>query len=269
MSAKRERNLARLVPDRAADTAAFSKTFQPVIKTTPALPAVNWSAIGQQAPTLLNTPSGELPNADAVVIAWTDAEWAAMEHVFCNSATSMTYASGTGGSWAGWQKYTKDLPKVKDFTYWGEFRLVQVGSSKVLLFKSETHLDYPGKQYLEQLIGRLISNAKPKLILSTGTAGGARPADHIGTVNVVHAATLYVSKQPQSKWPEYTNTWHAGWSLMSHAGFSKLLFPVPTTSSDLESICSQFNSFWGVKYALTDLNPGNVNVAEWLARVIR
>jgi nucleoside phosphorylase len=262
MNAINERNCARLIPPSAALTAEFSKKFQPAIKTTPALPAVNWSALGQQAPTLLTTSSGELPSADAVVIAWTDAEWAAMEHVFCNSSASMSYAGRNQSSWPGWQKYIKGLPTIKDFTYWGEFRLVQVGNSKVLLFKSETHLDYPGKQYLSQLIGRIVSNAKPKLILSTGTAGGARPTDHIGTVNVVHAATLYESKQPQSTWPEYTNAWHAGWGLMSHAGFKKLLFPVPTTLSDLQSICSQFNSFWGVSFTLTDLNPGNVNTAD-------
>jgi hypothetical protein len=67
------------------------------------------------------------------------------EHVFCTRATSMTYASGNKGSWPGWQKYTNGLPAVKGFTVRREFRLVQVGSSNVLLFKSETHLDFPGK----------------------------------------------------------------------------------------------------------------------------
>lgn len=262
MSAIKERNLARLVPASSADKAEFSRKFNPVIKTTPDLPAINWGAIGKQAPALLNTPGGELPNADAVVISWTDAEWAAMEHVFCNSAVGMTYAGRNSSSWAGWQKYTNGLPTVKDFSCWGEFRAVQIGGSKVLLFKSETHLDFPGAQYLSQLIDRIISNVKPKLILSTGTAGGARPTDHVGTVNAVRAATLYESKQPQSAWPDYASSWHAGWSTISHAGFNKLLFPVPTTSSDLDSIRTQFNSFWGVSYQMSDLDPGNVNVAD-------
>ena len=259
---KRDKTPARLVPASSRGTAESTREFQPVIKTTPNLPPVNWSAIGQQAPTLLNTPAGELPAADAVVIAWTDAEWAAMEHVFCGSATSMTYASRNRGSWAGWQKYTNGLPTVNGFMSWGEFRLVQVGNSPVLLFKSETHLDFPGQQYLTLLIDRIISNARPKLILSTGTAGGARPADHIGTVNVVRAATLYETNQPKSNWPLYTNAWHADWSLLSHPGFNNLLFPVPTTANDLQSICTQFNSFWGVSYSLSELNPGNVNMAD-------
>ena len=48
-----------------------------------------------------------------------------------------------------------------------------VANRTVLLIKSGTHLDYPGKQYLNQLIGRIISHAKPTLIISVGTAGGA------------------------------------------------------------------------------------------------
>ena len=82
MSVIRERNLARLVPLAAAATPEFTKKFEPVISNTPVLPAVNWAAIGNRS-TLPTTPPGELPNADAVVITWTDAEWAALEHVFC------------------------------------------------------------------------------------------------------------------------------------------------------------------------------------------
>ena len=252
----------RLVPEEAIASPDNSRRFQPVIKTTPALPPVNWGAIGQAAPTLLNTSSGELPNADVVVLAWTDAEWAAMEHVFCSSASSMTYASRNQSSWVGWQKYTVALPSVKDFPYWGEYRLIQMGARKVMLFKSETHLDFPGKQYLTQLIGRIISNAGPKLIISTGTAGGARPTDHIGTVNVFSAATLYVAKQPQSAWPSYTNSWQPNWSLLSNSGFGRLLFPVPTTMSDLQAICTQFNTFWKLNCTLSQLNPADVNMAD-------
>jgi nucleoside phosphorylase len=137
-----------------------------------------------------------------------------------------------------------------------------MGSRTVLLFKSETHLDYPGQQYLTQLINQLISSVKPSLMISTGTAGGARPTDHVGTVNVVDAACLFNLNQPQSSWPKYTSSWSANWSLVSNPGFPQLLFPVPTTATDLASICSQFNSFYQLSDTLADLNPGNVNTAD-------
>ena len=46
------------------------------------LPAIDWSQVGQTAPTIVSlNPSGpgdKLPKADAIVMTWTSAEWAAM-----------------------------------------------------------------------------------------------------------------------------------------------------------------------------------------------
>jgi nucleoside phosphorylase len=236
--------------------------FDPTIHNTPSIPPVDWAAIGQSAPQLLNTSPGELPKADVIVITWAEAEWAALEHVFCNSSASMSYSARNTDNWSGWVEYKEGVPSVKGWNYWGSFRMVKVGSKTVILFKSNTHLDYPGQQYLSQMITRFITNAKPQLILSIGTAGGARTADHIGTVNVVHAGTLYESGKPPSQWPKYSNQWSAGWSMINQPGFKKLVFPVPTTSGDLESICSQFNSFYKTNYKVSDLNIDNLNMGD-------
>jgi nucleoside phosphorylase len=254
--------LARLSAPSSTAAAKFSTTLQPTIHNTPALPPVNWGAIGGQSPTLLNTPSASLPVAAVVVLVWTDAEWASLQHVFCNSSTAMSYASRNTDSWSGWQRYDQNIPTVADWTFWGEYRLVQIGTGKVLLFKSNTHLDFPGQKYLAQLISRLIAEVKPQLILSTGTAGGARPADHIGTVNVVRAGTLYESKQPQASWPESSSPWKADWNRFAVTGFSKLLFPVPTVAADLASLCSQFNAFYKSTYTLNTLNVGGLDMAD-------
>jgi nucleoside phosphorylase len=245
-----------------AEEAKTTRRFQPKINHTPPLPAVNWAAVGQQAPQPLDAAPNRLPAAEVVVIAWTDAEWAALNHVFCSAGGTMTYASRTRGSWDGWQKFDKDAPSVGDWTFWGEYRLVQLGRAKALLFKSNTHLDYPGPQYLEKLILRLVSDVKPKLILSTGTAGGARLSDHIGTVNVVHSGALYQSKQPQSAWPVYKSAWRADWTLVANSGFRHLLFPVPTTESDLKAIGKEFNAFYKTDYPLATLNVDSLNMAD-------
>ena len=259
------KHLKRLLPPTAATEADFAKSFAPVIQNHPPLPIINWSAVGQPAPQLLAAPAGDLPAADAIVITWAEAEWSAMEHVFCNSGVSMPYGDGSTSTWSGWQKYTKGIPSVPNqssWNYWGSYRLVQIGGSKVLLFKSNTHLDYPGQPYLQQLVSLMIATVKPQLILSIGTAGGARVGDHIGSVNVVRAGTLYETNQPQAQWPDYTNAWKANWSLIAEPGFAKLLFPVPTTQSDLQSICQQFNSFYKSNYALSELNVNNLNLAD-------
>ena len=194
---------ARLLVSAAVTSAEFSKKFRPKITNPPSLPPVNWAAIGQQAPQLLATPS-EIPAANAVVITWAEPEWAAMQQVFCSS-TSMPYTKRNEGSWSGWVKYNDSVPK--GLGYWGYYRLVQITGARVLLFKSNTHYAASqGEQDLTELTNRLIKYVKPKIILSIGTAGGARNSDPVGTVNVVHSDTLYESNQPQNDWPNYTNT---------------------------------------------------------------
>jgi nucleoside phosphorylase len=253
--------LARLRLPTSALAARSSLSFQPSINHSPPLPPVNWEAIAAQAPALIAAPGIQLPSAAAIVLVWTDAEWAALHHVFCNSGTAMPYTSRNHSAWTGWRKYDDAIPTVKDWAYWGEYRLVQIGAAPVLLFKSNTHLDFPGQQYLTQLISQLIAAVKPQLVLSTGTAGGARLSDPIGTVNVVHASTLYESNEPPASWPEYTSSWQANWTIPSKSGFDKLLFPVPTVAADLASIHEQFNTFYKSNYSLTILNVGGLDMA--------
>jgi nucleoside phosphorylase len=249
----------------AVSKAESSSRFTPVIHNTPPLPAVNWGAVGQSAPQPLSTPGGDLPKADVMVITWAEAEWAALEHVFINSATTQPYSARNTDTWSGWEHYTKGFPAgsgVSGWTYWGSYRLVTIGGKTVILFKSNTHLDFPGQQYLTQLITRFITTAKPGLILSIGTAGGARTGDPIGTVNIVDAGTLFESGKPQTQWPNYANAWAPNGSLIGQAGFKQLLFPVPTTSSDLQSLGAQFNSFYKTNYSLNELNVNNLNLGD-------
>ncbi len=240
----------------------------PNITDLPDLPPVNWTAIGAQAPILLDTPIDQLPQADVVVITWASAEWAAMEHVFCDSYESMPYSERNTSSWYNWQKYDKDMPPYsssssdESWTYWGYYRLAQINNAKVLLFKSNTHLDWPGESYLQDMIQMIITNVSPKLILSIGTAGGAIVTNHEGTVNVGNAGTLYNAGEPPADWPTYGTDWIANWNTISQQNFSQLLFPVPTTQSDLETLCSQFNTNYGTNYTLDQLNADNLDMAD-------
>lgn len=240
-----------------------STTFDPVIQNTPDLPAIDFSTVGQQAPVLLPTPYDYLPAADVVVITWAEAEWAAMQHVFVDGGSAMPYSDRDESSWSGWQTYDKDMPSgaPSDWTYWGKYLLVQIQGKTVLLFKSNTHLDWPGEQYLEDLIYKFVDYVKPSLILSIGTAGGASPQDHIGTVRGVSAGTLDTGS---GTWPTYSNAWSANWDVLEQSGFSKLLFAIPTTQSDLQSLCDQLNQYYGYNppYTLDQLNPTNLNMGD-------
>lgn len=245
-------------------SAAKAPAATSTLSNTPPLPAVDYAAVGQVAPGLPVTPAGALPKASAVVITWAEAEWAAMQQVFCTPGTTMPYSDRKRSTWSGWQTYSQNLPAgaPSGWTEWGSYRLVEVGGTSVLLFKSNTHLDYPGASFLEALIKMLIADVGPTLILSIGTAGGARSSDHIGTVRAVSAGTLYAVNQPAANWPDYKNSWTASDSLLKNAGFSKLLFPVPAISSDLELLAASINTSSGTKYTLAQLDPDGLNLGD-------
>ncbi len=65
-------------------------------------------------------------------------------------------------------------------------------------------------------------------------------------------------------WPTYSNSWAANWTVLDNAGFGKLLFPVPTTQADLQSLCDQLNQYYGYQppYTLDQLNPTDLNMGD-------
>jgi nucleoside phosphorylase len=247
-----------------------SSSLQPGIANGPPLPSIDFGLVGKSAPILLPTPVEHLPQASAVVITWADAEWAALHHVFCASSSPMPYSAKSSGSFTGWEKYSAQLPhhKPSGRTFWGYHRLVQVAEKNVLLFKSNTHLDWPGATELEALINLLQSNVSPVLILSIGTAGGAKPQDHIGTVRAVSAGTLYDAGKPSANWPEYKNGWQTPQAVLNDSNFNRLLFRVPTQISDLQALCSKFNEHYHTSYTpLAELNPNELNLADSIPQI--
>lgn len=238
------------------------------LSAAPPLPAVNYGLVGKTAPTVSKSSAG-LPKATAVVITWAEAEWAALQQVFSGSTTAMPYSDRSRAAWPAWTKYADHLPSgaPSSWTYWGYYCLVEVSGKPVLLFKSNTHLDGPGPTYLQDMINLLISQVKPDLILSIGTAGGAQPTDHVGTVRAVNAGTLYESGVAQSSWPFYKNAWSAPTAILGAAQFKQLLFAIPATKGALQTLCAQFNSQYGTKLALSDLDPDGLNLPDPVPKV--
>ena len=157
--------------------------------------------------------------------------------------------------------------RPSDWSYWGYYRAVEINGETVLLFKSNTHLDWPGATFLIEMVKLIITEVKPGLILSIGTAGGAKPQDHIGTVRAVSAGTLFESGKPASSWPEYKNGWTANGATLGNANFKQLLFPVPTKTSDLQALCSQFNQQFHTNYTLSELNPNGLNLGDPMPQI--
>jgi nucleoside phosphorylase len=145
---------------------------------------------------------------------------------------------------------------------------VEIAGRRVLLWKSNTHLDFPGQSQLIAMMQMLLQEVKPGLVLSIGTAGGAMVGDHVGTVRAVSAGTLYAAGTAQGSWPVYSNGWSAAQTVLHKAGLGSLLLPVPTTESDLAGLVSQFNAYYGTSYSIFDLDPDGLNSGDTQPKVL-
>ena len=145
-----------------------------------------------------------LPHAPVVIVTWTAAEWAALEHVFCSSTRSMSTEQALSGNWQrewilykrGYRTVEGSLPREapsRALGAWARYRMATLGPelAPVLLVKSEMHVATDGPQLpLEELIRRLAVETRAELLLTIGTAGGARLDQCIGTVVVSNAFKL-------------------------------------------------------------------------------
>ena len=253
--------MARSAPHPTKNASSDSGSFYPPEDGLPTLPAIDWSAIGATAPTVLPASGDALPEADVVVITWAEAEWAALQHVFVSSGEAMSHGqSKDDHEWTQWTRYDKDMPPysghdAESWTYWGLYCLVQMGSKKVLLFKSNTHLDWPGGTYLSAMIEQIIKEASPSMLFSIGTAGGSRLTDHLGAVNVVNAGTLYSDSEPTSDWPTYASDYTPDWTTISTSGFDSLLVDIPATEDRLQALADAFNAHYGTDIPLSGTDP--------------
>ncbi len=163
------------------------------------LPAIDWSRVGQNAPTLVNVsykgPDQPLPKADAIVMTWTSAEWAAMDHVFIRNAKAESPSAAVPKD-SSWYLYSRGGPPSNSGVnkLWGYYQLIHIGSPRgghtVLLFKSDAHLAHPPYlKGLAQEVKMLVSDVQPSRVYSIGTAGGATDQQNLGDVAITNAAT--------------------------------------------------------------------------------
>lgn len=263
--------------------APFAMAFTPTITNTPDLPVINWPA-GVQAPAVMTDQT--LRQSDRALIVWTNAEWAALMHVFCYSTKTMPYNYSTAstpynkGNPVGWTKYTSTsqypMPysswsdgSIHSVGYWFWYSYVDLGNGiTVCLVKANIHLDNPyfsdaagknpisGEVVFNQMMDLIDSNVQPKLFVTTGTAGGASVFQTLGTSMAVSYAT-YQQGTDQSTWITYPNA--ANYPIwLPKPNLSQALAltsPVPVTSADLNSIVSQFNTNYTYNFTLAQLDP--------------
>jgi nucleoside phosphorylase len=209
-----------------------------------------WQRLGQHATALIPRRSdamppatewrdtAALPAAQVVVLTWTVAEWDALDRVFVGALAPPEPGTNGKPRAIGWEKRrARWLPYRRDFSTivgslrlhsvagggtppslnakklaWGYVHVVEVGGVRVLLFKSELHLNRDGVALpLANLVERIIAEARPDLLLSTGTAGGLQRKDVLGDVVVSNKAQFWLEDEFASAAFNFVSPYESEW----------------------------------------------------------
>lgn len=165
---------------------------------------IPWPA--NQAPTpfpLAATPlkDAPLPQFDYLVVTWTVAEAKCLADTLTPGRPSKT----------AWYEYahnfaTKFLPQIRngaparEANRLGSWFPTQIADKRVMCFKSELHLSQDGpKLPVADLWRQLIAEVRPKLIITTGTAGGIGAGVELGDVVVAQKVRFDCMKEFKSR----------------------------------------------------------------------
>jgi nucleoside phosphorylase len=136
-------------------------------------------------PTPRRSPSSPLPRADVLVVTWTVDEGHALSRVLTPGKDSRDdYHPYTHNYASLSRKMRRGCPALQAKrlgTYW----TTSIGRTSVVVFKSDSHMSQDGPALPNiDVWQQIIDEVRPKLVLTTGTAGGIGKAFEVGDVVV-------------------------------------------------------------------------------------
>lgn len=141
-------------------------------------------------------PDEPLPQADYVVITWTVAELEALADVLTPGVRRNNWARYARRFEEHYEPQIRQGAPALGVRRLGSYHLTQIGSARVLLFKSELHLNQDGiirdgQTYATlpvlDLFEQIIAETQAKLVITVGTAGATHPEHHLGEVYISRA----------------------------------------------------------------------------------
>lgn len=145
------------------------------------------------------TPLTALPKADVLVVTWTAAEWQALADVLTpgHPTTSwLRYAE----NWKSFEPHLTWKSPAKEANCLAEYWPTTIGSTSVLCVHSQLHLATDDDTApIVALWQQMIKEVCPKLIITTGTAGGIGVSTVLGDVFIVQSAKFNCTKSFKNK----------------------------------------------------------------------
>ncbi|HTZ76794.1 MAG TPA: hypothetical protein VMC10_02740 [Stellaceae bacterium] len=140
------------------------------------------------APKTGSNPGGgdkPLPQADVLVVTWTVDEGHALSRVLTPGKDSHNdYVPYTHNFAALAKKMRKGCPAL-ELGRLGAYWTTSIGSKSVVVFKSDSHMSQDGPDLPNiDVWQQIISEVRPKLVITTGTSGGIGKEFEVGDVIV-------------------------------------------------------------------------------------
>ncbi len=147
------------------------------------------------------SPAAALSQHDYLIVTWTEEEGKCLADTLTPGYPSQT----------AWYDYTHNfqteyVPLIRsgapalESKRLGSYFPTTIGGKRALCFKSELHFSQDGpKMPIAKLWAQLIQEVKPKLVITTGTAGGIGSAVELGDVAVAQAVRFDCTKSFKSQ----------------------------------------------------------------------
>jgi nucleoside phosphorylase len=175
--------------------------------------------------------AGALPKADVLVVTWTVDEGHALSRVLTPGKDSRNdYASYKHNFARISKKMRKGCPALKAGRL-GAYWTTTIAGKKVVIFKSDSHLSQdvkvapkPGQTLPNEDVWRqIIAEVNPRLVITTGTAGGIGTECEVGDV-VVSRIVRYDCQNWLKEEPFAVAIYRDGTAMSKYFGKAKVLF---------------------------------------------
>ncbi len=149
-------------------------------------------SLAPQTATKLSPKAGSaLPRADVLVVTWTVDEGHALSRVLTPGKDSRNdYLSYTHN----YAKISQDMRNgcpAKEAKRLGAYWTTKIGGKSVVVFKSDSHMSQDGPKMPNIEVWRqIVEEVRPKLVITTGTAGGIGTDVEVGDVLVSSIVTF-------------------------------------------------------------------------------
>jgi hypothetical protein len=139
----------------------------------------------QTTPKLPRKSNSALPAADVLVVTWTVDEAHALSRVLTPGKDSRDDYLSYTRNYAAISKKMRNGCPAKEAKRLGAYWTTTIGGKLVVVFKSDSHMSQDGPQLPNRDVWRqIIGEVRPKLVITTGTAGGIGTSVEVGDVIV-------------------------------------------------------------------------------------